>query len=308
VANSHKRETVARRKPKFTLVAAPLAVLATGAAVTLGVLASSPAPEMVTASDASTSVASAGAAHHRDDVVSRGESRMDAARIERAMRINDSRVETRMAVQHAHTRRWTTTALNLWTAPDKDAHNIGLVEERTHLLVTGRHAAGRDEVVVDGHSRWVTSGYLAEEKPVTEAAVPSGAPAGADSGAAASAPAGLSSAPCPDSSVESGLTSSAVLVYRSVCHAFPQITTYGGWDAHGEHSSGKALDVMTSDVTLGTSIAEFLQSHASELHLYDIIWRQHIWTPERSSEGWRYMPSRGSTTANHYDHVHVSTY
>jgi hypothetical protein len=29
---------------------------------------------------------------------------------------------------------------------------------------------------------------------------------------------------------------------------------------------------------------------------------------ERSSEGWRYMSDRGSTTANHYDHVHVSVF
>ena len=101
--------------------------------------------------------------------------------------------------------------------------------------------------------------------------------------------------------------SDAVYVYRSVCHAFLQITSYGGWDAHGEHSSGRALDIMTSDVELGTAIAEFLQAHASELNLYDILWRQHIWTPVRAGEGWRSMPSRGSATANHYDHVHVAT-
>ena len=115
-------------------------------------------------------------------------------------------------------------------------------------------------------------------------------------------------APCPDGTVENGLTSGAVYVYRSVCHAFPQITSYGGWDAHGEHSSGKALDIMTSDVSLGNAIAEFLQAHASELHLYDILWRQHIWTPVRASEGWRLFADRGSATANHYDHVHVSVY
>ena len=155
--------------------------------------------------------------------------------------------------------------------------------------MTGRKAADRVEVVVDGKARWVTAGYLSDEKPVAAAA-------------------GLSMAPCPDPSVENGLTSNAVYVYRSVCHAFPQITSYGGWDAHGEHSSGRALDIMTSDVTLGTAIAEFLRSHASELHLYDILWRQRIWTPVRASEGWRTFPSRGSATANHYDHVHVSTY
>ena len=30
-----------------------------------------------------------------------------------------------------------------------------------------------------------------------------------------------------------------------------EITSYGGWDAHGEHASGKAIDIMTSDVGLG---------------------------------------------------------
>ena len=123
---------------------------------------------------------------------------------------------------------------------------------------------GRTEIVLKGESRWVTDGYLSDDKPLAAAA-------------------GLSMEPCPDGSVESGLTDGAVYVYRSVCHAFPQITSYGGWDAHGEHSSGRALDIMTSDVELGTAIAEFLQSHASELHLYDIIWRQHIWTPVRAS-------------------------
>ena len=42
---------------------------------------------------------------------------------------------------------------------------------------------------------------------------------------------------------------------------------------------------MTSDVELGTAIAEFLRAHASELHLFDVIWRQHIWTPVRAVRG-----------------------
>ena len=115
-------------------------------------------------------------------------------------------------------------------------------------------------------------------------------------------------APCPDGSVEYRLTPAAVYVYRSVCHAFPQITSYGDWDDHGEHVTGKALDIMTSDVALGNAIAAFLQKHASELHVYDILWRQHIWTPVRASEGWRLFADRGSPTANHMDHVHVSVY
>jgi len=63
---------------------------------------------------------------------------------------------------------------------------------------------------------------------------------------------------------------------------------------------------MTSDVALGTRIAEYLRSNAAALDLYDVIWRQHIFTQERGGEGWRWMPDRGSATANHYDHVHVS--
>ncbi len=95
-------------------------------------------------------------------------------------------------------------------------------------------------------------------------------------------------------------------VYRAVCNNFPDITSYGGWDAHGEHSSGKAIDIMHPSVEEGYRIAEFLKAHASELGLYDVIWRQHIWTPVRAGEGWRAMPDRGSATANHFDHVHVS--
>jgi hypothetical protein len=166
---------------------------------------------------------------------------------------------------------------------------VGVVAAAGLVVVTGPTAGDRVEIVVDGNSRWVTDGYLSEDKPLSAAA-------------------GLSMAPCPDPSVENGLTSGAVYVYRSVCHAFPQITSYGGWDNHGEHSSGRALDIMTSDASLGNAIAEFLRAHASELHLYDILWAQRIWTPVRAAEGWRTFPSRGSATANHYDHVHVSVY
>ena len=192
------------------------------------------------------------------------------------------------AIEKADTKRWTTVALNLWTSPGEKARKLGVLKAGKHVLVTGRHTPERVEIVLEGQSRWVTAGYLSEDKPLTAAA-------------------GLSMEPCPDPSVENGLTSDAVYVYRSVCHAFPQITSYGGWDGHGEHASGRALDIMTSDVALGTAIAEFLQAHAAELNLYDILWRQQIWTPERAGEGWRSMSSRGSATANHYDHVHVAT-
>jgi hypothetical protein len=59
---------------------------------------------------------------------------------------------------------------------------------------------------------------------------------------------------------------------------------------------------------LGWQVAEFLRAHAAEFNLYDVIYAQRIFTQERASEGWRAMSDRGSTTANHYDHVHVAVY
>ena len=281
----HKRETNARRKPRAALVAGPIAFVATASVVTLGVLASSPAARNLVAEDTAADLSGV----HSRATVSRSDSRLAAREFQKTLVSDFARATTLRAVREADTRLWTTTVLNLWSDSGADATQVGELEAGKKVLVTGRKADGRVEVVVDGKSRWVTAGYLSEDKPLTAAA-------------------GLSMAPCPDPGVENGLTSNAVYVYRSVCHAFPQITSYGGWDAHGEHSTGRALDIMTSDVALGDAIAAFLQSHSSELHLYDILWRQQIWTPVRASEGWRTFPSRGSATADHYDHVHVSTY
>jgi len=199
---------------------------------------------------------------------------------------------TLRAVRAAHVKKWASADLNLWSSASPGAQQLGLLRSGARVLVTGRAADGRVEVVVRGLSRWVTAGYLSATSAQATAPVS----------------AGLSMAPCPDGSVEYRLTPRAVYVYRSVCHAFPQITTYLGWDNHGEHVSGKAIDIMTSDVTLGTQIATFLQQHAAELHIYDILWRQHIWTPVRAAEGWRLLADRGSPTANHMNHVHVSVY
>jgi hypothetical protein len=284
----HKRDTEARRKPRAATVAAPLALLATAGAVTIGVLASTPVTSgSILAKDAAD-ISSVAPHDSAGSSVSRAESRVAAAQLEKAHERRHRMVVTRSAIRNADTRLWASTDLNLWTGSGKDAKQAGELEAGKRVLVTGRKADDRIEVVIDGESRWVTAGYLSDEKPVAAAA-------------------GLSMAQCPDPGVESGLTSNAVYVYRSVCHAFPQITSYGGWDGHGEHSSGRALDIMTSDVTLGNAIADFLRSHASELNLYDVIWRGQIWTSVRSGEGWRSYGDHGSATANHYDHVHVAT-
>ncbi|HYQ34095.1 MAG TPA: hypothetical protein VEQ83_12840 [Lapillicoccus sp.] len=299
MAISHKRDTDARRKPKAALVAGPLALLATGTAVTLGVLSQDPTSVDTLVSQGATTDIS----RLREPVVSRSDSRLASVHGERViLQMQDAydARKTAQAVKNAHVHVWTTAPLNLWTTPDGDARKAGLIDSGKKVLITGRRTSDRAELVVDGKSRWVTAGYLSEDKPVVETASTS-------TTTARTSTAGLSTAPCPDSGVEDGLTSEAVTVYRAVCHAFPQIDTYLGWDAHGEHASGKAIDIMTSDKALGDQIAAFLQAHASELDLYDVIWWDQIWTPERASEGWRDYGDQGSATANHMDHVHVST-
>jgi len=289
----HKREAEARRiKLHARNVLGPLAVLATASAVTIGVVASDPAASDLSrlSAPAAASVSVSTSADRGQDELTRSENRVKAtASRDLPPPAFMSKTAVATAIKAATKQQWTTDDLNIWNQPGDKAKLLGELAEGKKVLVTGREMWGRTEIVLNGKARWVTDGYLSDDKPVAAAA-------------------GLSMEPCPDGSVENGLTDGAVYVYRSVCHAFPQITSYGGWDAHGEHSSGKALDIMTSDVELGTTIAEFLQAHASELHLYDVIWRQHIWTPERASEGWRLMPNRGSATANHFDHVHVSVY
>jgi hypothetical protein len=164
--------------------------------------------------------------------------------------------------------------------------------------VTGVVKRGFAQILRDGQVRWVNDAYLTDQKPVDPAA---------DRTTTSTTTAGVSTAPCADGSgTESGLTSSAVRLFRAVCNAFPELTTYGGWDSHGEHGSGRAIDFMTTDQAVGQAVADWVRGHASELDLFDIIWAQKIWTPVRASEGWRSMPDRGSATANHFDHVHVS--
>jgi hypothetical protein len=45
--------------------------------------------------------------------------------------------------------------------------------------------------------------------------------------------------------------------------------------------------------------------NAGRLSLMYVIWKQRIWDT-RSGGGWRQMEDRGSVTANHFDHPHVS--
>ena len=296
--NSHKRDTNARRFPKAHLVAGPVALLATVSTVGLGVLATSPETRDSLVASNSTSLVDLDDVDRRQ-VVSRSESRSDRAsadfvNLQRAFDISMSRTATLRAIRQADEKMWTTVDLNLWTSPGKDARKVGLLSDTKRVLVTGRKTPERVEIVHRGQSRWVTAGYLSAEKPVAEKS------AGAASGS-------VDAACTNGSAVPAGVSPNIVAVHQAVCANFPEITSYGTFRGDGEHAQGIAVDIMVSGER-GWQVAEFVRANYSELGVSYIIYSQNIWSVERGSEGWRGMEDRGSTTANHYDHVHVTTY
>ena len=81
--------------------------------------------------------------------------------------------------------------------------------------------------------------------------------------------------------------------------------TYAGHDPVPE----QAVDVFVSvdDATQGNQICEFAIAHMFQYGIRYIIFRQRIYNPE-IADYWRPMEDRGSITANHYDHVHLTFY
>jgi hypothetical protein len=97
---------------------------------------------------------------------------------------------------------------------------------------------------------------------------------------------------------------------------FPAIGCYRP-GSDGEHSLGRACDFMlssggvmptVSSIQRGYDIAAWAQENASRLGIMYIIYRQRIWDVRMASSGWVPMEDRGSITANHYDHVHISVF
>ena len=68
-----------------------------------------------------------------------------------------------------------------------------------------------------------------------------------------------------------------------------------------DHPKGRALDFMVDRAT-GDQLAACALRNREELGVSYVIWRQRIDT----GSGFRPMADRGSPTANHFDHVHVS--
>lgn len=294
-AGRHTTPAVPLRNRRAALVAAPLA---TALVVVLGVLTSGAGTPTAPAADVSSSapgtVSSApAAAAVRLAPLSGARTRQPRAVDARTLGTSRSTDRVPLVdhrVPKTEGRLWTTARLDLRTEPRKRARTAGLLDSTKRVAVTGRRLGDYAEVVVGRTTtRWVTASYLSKSKPQPQPA-----------------DIGLSDQPCPDGSgIESALQPQSVKVYRAVCAAFPELTTYGGQDGHGEHVNGEAIDFMVPSASVGERVKDFVYAHRGELGLFDIIWAQHIWTIERSAEGFRSMSDRGSATANHYDHVHI---
>jgi len=115
----------------------------------------------------------------------------------------------------------------------------------------------------------------------------------------------------------SGLTSRMVNVRNEVdtrFGPFPVIGCLRPGDPQ-DHGSGTACDFMESTGGAmptadrqrhGDQVAAWVISNGSRLGIKYVIWRQRIY--DMRSPGWDTMEDRGSVTANHYDHVHVSVF
>ncbi len=178
---------------------------------------------------------------------------------------------------------WVTSDTEIRSDAAADAAVLGQVADGTQVLVTGAVEGDFTQVLYNDLPRWIATGTLAAEEP-------------------------LGTAPCSrGSGVESGLQPDTIKVYRAVCAKFPEISSYGGRAARANssgHPTGRALDIMTPGKAVGDEIAQFVIDNYEKLGATQVIWQQRIWEPR---SGWRGMENRGGATANHMDHVHVTT-
>ena len=196
------------------------------------------------------------------------------------------------------------SSANVRTGPGSDYDVRTTLDAGLAVTVTNVTSNGWQQISYKGRAGWVKSDLLTSKKPETPSASPSSESGGSGSGGGASSGGTCSSSSAKN--IESGLTSKSISVLHAVCAAVPDVKSYGGYrNDSGYHGQGRAIDVMVSG-DRAWEIARWLRENAKSLGVIEVIHAQKIWTTQRSSEGWRSMSDRGSATANHYDHVHLS--
>ncbi len=78
----------------------------------------------------------------------------------------------------------------------------------------------------------------------------------------------------------------------------------GGRPNVSDHPRGLAVDFMTAGGVPGDQLADYALKYKDDLRIKYVIWKQRINFGDGG--GWHGMPNRGSATANHFDHVHIS--
>lgn len=194
------------------------------------------------------------------------------------------------------TRYSTSGGVNVRSEPSTSSASLGSLARGAEVKVTDAKVGEWQQINYSGKAAWVAAKFLADAKPTAAPDVT--IPAGGD----------YSTAACRyGSGIESGLTSRTKQVFRAFCAVFPQITSYGGRraaESWSYHTRGAAIDAMVSDRELGWTMAKWAAANAGALNIDQVIYAQRIWTKQNPT--WRSMADRGSITANHYDHVHIS--
>lgn len=188
--------------------------------------------------------------------------------------------------------QYATANVNVRSGPGTSYSKVGYKDEGDKTTVTEWRVNDWQQVIVADEVGWIKADYLSTEKPETTSSSASGSGNEVCSRAAG---------------VESGLTAKTVQVLRAVCNQFPNVSSFGGYrsGSGSYHNSGRAVDIMITGEA-GWEIANWARANASELGVVEVLYSQKIWTTQRSGEGWRSFSDRGSDTANHYDHVHLS--
>lgn len=210
--------------------------------------------------------------------------------------------------------RYSTDSVNVRTGPGTGYDVRTAIADGAEVTITDVEVDGWRQVTMSKRAGWIKASFLTETKPApkpqatpTASSSASSSSSASGSSSSSSGSSGFSTAACTKASgIESGLTERTRGVLRAVCAAFPNVSSYGGArSGGGYHGSGQAIDVMISG-SAGWEIANWARANASALGIIEVIYEQQIWTSQRSGDGWRGMSDRGSVSANHYDHVHLS--
>lgn len=210
--------------------------------------------------------------------------------------------------------RYTTSAVNVRKAPSATSASLVVLGEGRSIKVTDTYSGDFRQVSWNGSAAWVSKQYLTKTKPAPSTSTSSSKSTSTTTKKSTSTTSTRSTTSTSSSysgscskSMPSGVTSAARAAAAEACSRFPAIRSFGGYRAGdwGAHGSGQAVDIMISG-SAGWDVARWARANASRLGITEVIYSQQIWTTQRAGDGWRSMSDRGSATANHYDHVHIT--